>query len=254
MQGNGPAPTVKSRGPRPQGGGDPVIRWVTFAIFAVIIIWLAAVVSALMFGVLRPTGAPRTSTERDLDYYSSLTQTGKATMQQYGQYIETLIRAGQLSRAQDELNRAVSQAKKDKSYLYAEQASLDYAHKNYQNAAEAADKAMTEAQKELKAFEDANVAANRRKEAGAVMPQSFSDAALIKANSLVASKDSKDAVKAFDAYLKLNSTDSDVLVARGSAKADSGDKAGAEADFRMALKFIPDYQPALNGLKKIGAK
>ena len=40
---------------------------------------------------------------------------------------------------------------------------------------------------------------------------------------------------------------------RATAKMQVGDKKGAEADYRAALKYIPDYQPALDGLKQIGA-
>jgi tetratricopeptide (TPR) repeat protein len=112
---------------------------------------------------------------------------------------------------------------------------------------------MNEAQAELKAFEDINVQMNRRREAGAQMPDSYTQAALVKAQALVAIKNYPDAVKAFDAYLKVSPTDSDLLVQRGLLKAQLGDKKGAAADFRAALTYIPDYQPALDGLKQIGA-
>jgi hypothetical protein len=32
-----------------------------------------------------------------------------------------------------------------------------------------------------------------------------------------------------------------------------GDTAGAKADYNAALKYIPGYKPALDGLDKIGA-
>ena len=57
----------------------------------------------------------------------------------------------------------------------------------------------------------------------------------------------------FDVYLKEQPTAADVLVKRGTTKVEVGDEKGAEADFRAALKFIPDYQPALDGLEQIGA-
>jgi tetratricopeptide (TPR) repeat protein len=40
---------------------------------------------------------------------------------------------------------------------------------------------------------------------------------------------------------------------RGRAKAAMGDSAGAIDDFRNALKWHPDFQPALDGLKALGA-
>ena len=39
---------------------------------------------------------------------------------------------------------------------------------------------------------------------------------------------------------------------RAQAKAKVGDKQGAANDYRAALKYIPDFQPALDGLKQIG--
>ena len=85
------------------------------------------------------------------------------------------------------------------------------------------------------------------------MPSSYSTAALAKAEALVASQDYAGGIKAFDAYLEQEPTGSDVLVMRAQAKVKAGDTTGAEADYRAALRFVPDYKPALDGLKQIGA-
>ena len=232
---------------------DPVIRWLMLAIFAVVILWLAGMLGAVMFGLFNPSGAPRTSAERNISYYESLVQTGKASTQTVSLYIDTLIQAGQLSKAQSALDQALKTVKKDKSYLLAEQAQLLFAKKDYQGTVTAGDKAMAEAQNELKAAMAANVANNRAPNAGATLADSYSTAALAKANALVASNDYGAAIKAYDAYLIARPLDSDILVARATAKVQVGDKVGAAADYRAALKYIPDYQPALDGLKKIGA-
>ncbi len=245
------SPTGAPR-PQPQRTPDPVIRWVTLAIFGVIIIWLVGVISALMLGVFAQPTAPRTAAERDLMALGGTVQSGKATPQEYAYYVNVLIRAGQLSKAQQALDQALRTTKTDKSYLYAQQAQLDLTQQDYKGTVATADKAIAEAKNELKAFMDANVAANRKRTAGVVVPTSYTDAALAKAQALVASKDYAGAIKAFDLYLAEQPTDSDVLVARGTAKIQVGDKKGAEADFRAALKYIPDYQPALDGLKQIG--
>jgi len=209
--------------------------------------------SAAMFGLLTPAKAPRTAAERDLNSLTAQVQTGKASIRTYAQYIDTLIQAGQLVKAQSALDQSLQTAKTDRSYLLAEQAQLYLANKDYQGAVTAADKAIVEAQKELKAYKDANVAANRLPDAGAQMPTSYATAALAKADSLMQTKDYAAAVKAFDAYLTQEPTDADILVLRAQAKANAGDKTGAAADYRSALTYIPDYQPALDGLKQIGA-
>ena len=233
--------------------GDPVVQWLTLGIFFVIIFWLVGILSAMMFGLLAPAKAPRTEAESELLTLSATVQSGKANSQTYAQYVGVLIDAGQLSKAQQALDQAMKTAKTDTSYLYAQQAALLLAQKDYSGAVAAAGKAQTLASAELKAIEDTNLKNNRKAKAGAIMPTSYSDAALTKARALLITKDYAGAIKAFDQSLAQDPTDSDVLVQRGLTKIQVGDKKGAEADFRAALKFIPDYQPALDGLKQIGA-
>jgi tetratricopeptide (TPR) repeat protein len=232
---------------------DPVVQWLIITIIVVIILWLASLVSAMMWGLLSAPTVPRTSAERDLMALSTQVEGGKANTQVYARYVATLISAGQLSKAEEALTQSLKTSKKDRSYLYAEQADLAYARKDYAGAVAAADKAMTEANKELKAFVDANVAAERKATAGAVVPASYSQAALTKAESLLALKKWALAIKTLDVYLKQNPTDADILTQRADAKVQVGDKVGAAVDYREALKFIPDYQPAIAGLKRIGA-
>jgi len=230
-----------------------VVRWLGIAIFVIVALALAAGLSALAFGLFDPSGAPRTQVERDLAFYGEKIQTGKVNSATTAAYVDALVRAGQLAKATDTLERALQIAKSDKSYLLAEQAKIDFTNKRYEDATESATEAMKEAEKELQAFKKRNKAANRVESAGAVMPQSYSTAALTKADSLVALNKTADAIKAYDAYLKDAPTDSDVFVMRAQAKSKVGDTKGAEKDYRAALKFIPDYQPALDGLKQIGA-
>jgi tetratricopeptide (TPR) repeat protein len=211
------------------------------------------VISAIMLGLFAPPIAPRTSAERDLMTLGATVQSGQADSQTYAQYIGVLISAGQLSKAQQALNEVLRTAKRDRSYLLAQQAQLNLAEKDYKGTVTAANKAMVEAEKELKAYMEKNVANNRVATAGAVMPDSFTDAALYKAEALMATKKYAAAIKAFDVYIKEHATDSDILVARALAKIKTGDKKGAETDLRGALKYVPDFQPALDGLKQIGA-
>jgi len=246
------APAVGG-GPYPQRSRDPVTRWLIVTIFMLIALGLAAVLSALAFGMFNISGAPRTQVERDLAYYDAQIQSGKVNNQTVALYVDTLVRAGQLSKAQATLDQALKTAKSDRSYLFAEQAELSLASKKYEAALKSADKAMAEAKKELEAFKKRNLENKRKENAGAVMPDSYTAAALAKATALVALKDHARAIKVYDAYLKIAPTDSDILVLRAESRVVTGDKKGAEGDYRAALKFIPDYQPALDGLNEIGA-
>jgi tetratricopeptide (TPR) repeat protein len=82
--------------------------------------------------------------------------------------------------------------------------------------------------------------------------QRYYDASLVEAYALVALSSWKDAIGAFDIYLAVDPSAADILVDRGNAKLAINDKAGAEKDFRTALKFVPYDEQAKAGLKKIG--
>jgi beta-phosphoglucomutase-like phosphatase (HAD superfamily) len=58
----------------------------------------------------------------------------------------------------------------------------------------------------------------------------------------------------FDEYLEERPTAADILVRRGYLRIENGDTKGAEADFRSALKFLPNDPAALDGLKQIGVE
>jgi Flp pilus assembly protein TadD len=53
-------------------------------------------------------------------------------------------------------------------------------------------------------------------------------------------------------YIAKHASAADILVDRGNAKIGMGDKAGAEKDFREALRYVPYDEEAKAGLKKIG--
>jgi tetratricopeptide (TPR) repeat protein len=217
-----------------------------------VILALVALLSALVFGFFNVKETPRTQVERDITYYSGLIEAGDATTEVVASYVDALRRAGQRSRAQETLDKALESAKSGRSFLLAEQARLYLADKRYKDVVEVADQAMTEADAELKAFMKANEEANRKATAGARMPTSYSTAALAKASALVAQEDYAGAIEAYDAHLEISPIDSDILCLRAQAKVETGDAEGAAEDFRAALKYIPDYQPALDGLEQIG--
>jgi tetratricopeptide (TPR) repeat protein len=230
---------------------DPVVRWLLIGISAVVILWLAGIFSALVFGMLTPSKSPRTATERNIALLSEQVQSGQADTIAWARYIDALVTAGQYSKARDVASTALTQAKSDKSYILAEQARLEFVTKDYSGAVGTADKAIAAADAEYQAKQTANTA--RHIAQGATRPDSWGLAVLTKAQSQSASGDKAGAIKTLDVYLAQTPTDSDILTQRGDLKAATGDVAGATKDYRQALKFIPDYKPALAGLSKIGA-
>jgi tetratricopeptide (TPR) repeat protein len=237
----------------PRRARDPLARWLVIAILGIVILWLLAIVSAIFIGLVGPPKAPRTAVERDLDIQSAQVQSGKADAKTWAQYIQTLIQANQLGKASTTINAALASVKTDKSYILAEQARYYYWSKNYPTAVKAADAAEAEALKEFNAHIAALKAQKITNANSVEEPLSWSTASLIKAQSLAAQKDYKGAIKEYDLYLSVNPTVADVFAARAAMKALAGDKSGAAQDYRTALKFIPDYQPAIAGLKQIGA-
>jgi len=75
----------------------------------------------------------------------------------------------------------------------------------------------------------------------------------LKADSYEGLGDWEKVIAELDSYLKEYPRASDILIDRGNAKIQMKDIAGAEKDFREALRFVPDDKEALDGLKKIGA-
>jgi tetratricopeptide (TPR) repeat protein len=233
--------------------GDPVVRTLILAIFGVLILFLVAIVSAMLFGFLRPPLAPRTLLERELTTYGEDVAKGTADAKTWANYVAALIDAGQLSKAKTTLAAALASAKTDTSYILVQQARLQFSSGDYAACVKSCDAALAAAESEQKARLDALKAKGIRQPAANELPASWLEAAHLKGDTLALMNDVPAALKAYDRYLEVSPRDSDMLVARGLLRAKSGDKAGAEKDFREALKYIPGYQPALDGLKQIGA-
>lgn len=233
--------------------GDPVVRMLILALLGGVVLFLVAIVSAMVFGFLRPPQAPRTLAEKNLATYGVKVDAKTADAKTWASYIAALIDAGQLSKAKEVLAAASKSAQSDKSFLLVQQARLQYVTKDYAGCVKTSDRALVEAEKELELTVAELKAKGITQSPEKSRPKSWLAAAHLKGDALAEMKDTAGAIKTYDAYLKVSPTDADILAVRGRLRARQGDKAGAEKDFREALRFIPDYQPALDGLKEIGA-
>ena len=256
-----PNEASKSLDPEPENGpgareeyrADPVTRMLLIGLLGVVVLFVVAIVSALAFGFLSPARAPRTLVERDLATYGEAVRTEKADAKTTASYAAALIDSGQMSEASALLVKALATARTDKSFLQVQQARLAYVQKQYDSAAKLGDVALVTADSELAGRIAELAKKGIKQKVESQRPLSWLPAARIKADALAATPDAARAIEAYDVYLKVSPGDSDVLVARGTQKVTTGDKAGAEKDFREALRFIPDFQPALEALKQIGA-
>jgi hypothetical protein len=221
-----------------------------FAVLLVVL-YLVTVISALLMGILNPT-EPRTRAERDIRYYEMLTAQSPKDTSLWKSYVNALMSTKQYLKAQDVIDRASKAIdQKETQDFLAAQAELYLATKKYDQAITTAD----EVRAKLKSFHDkAKKTPGTAEAKGLEINENYWDALLVKSEAQAATGDKKAAIKSLDTYIKEKYTASDALVRRGLLKAETGDKAGAETDFRTALKFIPNDPAALAGLKKIGAK
>ena len=220
-------------------------------ILALVVLWLSGIASALIFGLISAP-APRTSIERSLRVYGAAVDEGSVDPAVWSDYAGSLIEAKQYTQAERVIADALELVKSDRSRVLLQSINLAVAREDYALAVKAADTTLAECAEELKATVE------RYAEIGvttmAEQPYAYGPALLLKAEALTKLGRNDDAVSAYDAFLKDIPRASDVLVLRGDLKAETGDENGAEADYREALKYISDYDLALDGLKRIGAE
>jgi tetratricopeptide (TPR) repeat protein len=61
-----------------------------------------------------------------------------------------------------------------------------------------------------------------------------------------------EGMEMLDEYLEFEPRAANVLADRAHLKLQTGDREGAEADYREALRYVPDLPEALEGLQTIG--
>jgi len=232
---------------------DPMVRTLGFVAFAIVVAFLIIALSAVLTGVTDRTG-PRSLAEREVAVAGAAVSAGTKDPAVIGTYIAALISSGQYSRAEREI--ATARKSIDDSvtaeFTLAEARVLS-ARGKHQEAIRAGERALKQIDDAYKATlklggEKARVAQNDG------LHQNYFDAVLVIAYANRELKQWDKTIEYFDIYIKANPSAADILIDRGNAKIETGDKAGAEADFRTALKYIPDSEEALSGLSRIGVK
>jgi len=230
---------------------DPVVRKMTYAALGLVILFLATVAGALVTGEFSSNG-PRTAAERQLLMAAALAKAPGAKGEAWAPYVDALVATGDLRGARIALDRGrASVVSTLTPALDLAEARLLRAQKRYDRAAEMADKAM----KGYAAQRAARIEAAGTEVTPEQMlfVEDYYNAALVKAYAYVGLRRWKDAVGMFDLYIAKHSTAADILIDRGNAKIAMKDNAGAEKDFREALRFVPYDKEAKAGLKRIGA-
>lgn len=242
MPQNDPAPVTPAT--------DPVARRIMTIALGLIILWLAGVVSAIVFGLMDPS-APRTSTERALKVYESVVDSGEANPTVYAAYIRALTEAKQYNKAQQLINASIDADESTRAQILVEQARLHNARDRYDDAIATADDAIAQFEADWERLEasarERNVPFTQQR------PIEHRQALILKAAAYMGLDKPAEALDVYTQYLEMWPADADVRTLRGDLYASQGDKDKAEEDYRESLRFIPDYEAALEGLDEIGA-
>lgn len=228
---------------------DPVVRTLSWVAGVLIVGYLVFVVSALVLGVLGQS-APRTIVERNQQVYEAAVLEDPSNILAWSRYIAALIDTGQYTAAQAAIERAqeaVNEAGTED--ISTAQARLYFATGRYQEGIDLAN----EIRGRLEAYyEEAAAQDDSPESRGAEIGENYWTLLIMKAEAFVQLGDTTAAIEQFDTFLEERPQAADILVRRGDLKAQSGDTAGAEADFRAALRYLPDDPAALDGLRQIG--
>ena len=245
-------PQPKARKKKRSMFDDPVVRAMALGAMGIVIVFLLGVVGVLLSGIAAPTG-PRTLSEVELTNARVSVRSGNADSSAWGNYVAVLISDGRLSEAQNALNDAKGSTTDSRTADFAvAEARLDNARKEYARAIAVADKGQKQIETARQAALDAGGSAARAAKLDGIHANWYV-LALLKSEAYRAQGEWGKAIKEMDSYIAGNPGSADIMVDRGNAKLKLNDAAGAEADFRAALKFVPDDKEALAGLAKIGA-
>ncbi len=230
---------------------DPMVRWMGAAALAMLVLYLATILGALLTGVISTAKAPRTAAERALAVAETRYQAKDRTAAEVGKYVDALIRMKRYSKAQSVIDATIKKVDQTRgAEITLEQARLYLAKGEYKKAIEEADKARAI----MQARYDKEMSTDAVTESRSYgLPEPYKSAVLVQADAYSALKDWDNAIIAYNDYLPLDEGAADIMVLRGLAKIQAGDTKGAEKDLKQALKYMPEDEKALAGLKKIGA-
>jgi tetratricopeptide (TPR) repeat protein len=229
---------------------DAVNRRLLIAVLAMIIAVLG-VVGWLVYSVVVLAAAPRTAVEREVMKLESLSRTQPNNGEVWADWATALIASGDLQKAADVISRGSTVAS-DTAPIKVAEARLLVRQSRPGDAVKILDtlvKSMLEQEtSRAKALAAADTVVPRD-----VLTSPFLvDAQILRGDVLAGQGKVAEAIVAYSFALERNPQMSDVLAARGDLYARSGKPEDAERDYRKALTMLPDFAPAIDGLKRLG--
>jgi len=232
---------------------DPVTRYLALAIGFVIAGGLMTLAAMLVLGVVPLSQTPSSRSVAQVGVQQADFKLNPDA-QNWGALIVVLGQSGRMVEAQQQL-AAAQKTKLDvtqnQAILYA-QAQLLIIQKKYGEALPVLEQVKSKLrdayEKELK-----NGGDEQNWAVAHGMPTNHYAASLNIAQIYRAQGKKQEALDELNYYLKANPTEGGVLTDRASLKYEMGDFAGAAADYKQALTYLPDSKEAQDGLKKAEA-
>ncbi len=226
--------------------GPDLTRWMTYGALVVAIAVLALLVY-IAYSLLVAPKVPRTALERNIMQLETIVEQYPQSPHAWSDYIHSLVDAGLFSRAAKTIEAARSSVG-TAAAVSIEEARLLHAQGDIGGAKAVLETALVQAQAD---YDRALAEAAAKGLAAAPKPVDLVAGHLLRA---AVTRDLGDLQAAIDSYtriLDLDRTKADIRAARGEAYLDLGDAASARDDFEETLRFIPDFEPALEGLKRV---
>jgi tetratricopeptide (TPR) repeat protein len=222
---------------------------------------LAAVLTAIglvlvlmgwvVYSVLVPVSAPRTEAERQVMKLEELSKTQPRNASVWADWAKALVAVGEYSKAADVIERGSREASQSAPIMVVK-AQMLLREGNPGQALSLLQGVIADLEK-LESAEIKRMAARGTSMTESTLySSSIVDARILEGEILLQTGRAAEAERAYTLALQRRPDMADVLVARGDAYAKLGKRAEAVGDYRKALTMIPGYQPALDGLNKLG--
>jgi tetratricopeptide (TPR) repeat protein len=237
-------------------GQDNVVRVLLGVILVAVALVITVVLYALIAGVINPP-APRTAVEFALQRSEAAVKARPGSGKDWADYVTLLMQTGDMGEAKKQLKKA-RRLVKDKTLVYLNNVDMAIlvSESKFKEAYAASDGYLKFDEKvrgdAIKEYGARGIVVTPEVVAG--QNQVTAELLTYRARAAAGLKKYDKALEALDFALQSSPGASDILVLRAAVHIQAGDKKAAIADFREALTYIPDYQPALDGLKALGAK
>jgi tetratricopeptide (TPR) repeat protein len=244
---DGPLRRSRGRGGRERPRG--IDTYLLYAVLVALAAVLVLVVWMLYAGLLRPQ-APRTSIERDIYATEAATKSDPKSQRAWTGYVRALVAAGRYGDANAAVNRARA-AVGDLPAFAVASGRISLATGDTRKALDLAAAAIKSALKLRKARTDENAAKGITVDPRTYYGEELVDAYILQADAYEAQAQLAQAVASLGKAIEESPQMADVLVLRGDLYSRLKQYDKARADYEGALKYGPDFAPALSGLRRL---